>query len=70
MYGKKLLTNNLVIMDSSFYRPDYIQCFKSVEEINYDFIKKDVGIIDYNYQNEFSPIHLIEQIEGLLADGK
>ena len=70
MYGKKLLTNNMTIRGTKFFRSDYIQCFENVNSIDFDFINKDVGTIDYGYKNEFSPIHLIEQIEGLLTNGK
>lgn len=70
IYNKKLLTNNTTIQESNFYKTEYIQCFYNVEEIDYDFITNNMGTIDYNYQNEFSPIHLIEQIEDLLNDRK
>lgn len=66
MYNKKLITNNNSIKEDKFYRKEYIKCFEKVDDIDYSFITKKMGVIDYNYNNEFSPIHLVEQIEELL----
>jgi len=66
MYNKKLLTNNCSIQKSAFFSPEYIQCFSKVEEINLAFISEDLLQVDYGYQGEFSPLHLIEKIENEL----
>lgn len=63
MFNKKLLTDNLSIKNSKFYRQDYIQCFSEVDSLDVNFIIRDVGKVDYNYVGEFSPMHLIEQID-------
>lgn len=65
VYTKKLLTNNINILNSQFYDPRYIQIFKDVEDINYNFIKEKISV-NYNYNNEFSPIHFIEKLEKIL----
>ena len=66
LYGKKLLTNNEQVVKLPFYRPEYMQVFHSEEEICQDFICTEEKI-DYGYRGEFSPIHLIEEIERQLA---
>lgn len=63
MYNKKLITDNITIRNTKFYDPRYIQCVDDVRDIRPEFITEDVGKVDYHYNNEFSPIHLIEQID-------
>ncbi|MBO4897229.1 MAG: hypothetical protein J5590_02895 [Clostridia bacterium] len=65
MYNKKLITNNLYIKNSKFYDEKLIKCFEKAEEIDTDFVKENTEI-NYNYKDEFSPVHLIEQIDKLL----
>ena len=66
MYNKLLLTDNMSIVNTPFYNPNYIQCFSQIENINTSFVNKDVKV-DYSYKNEFSPIHFIEFIDKLLG---
>ncbi len=68
MYNKKLLTNNPSVKESKFYREDCICCYSSVDEIDPSFVTEGAENVDYHYQNEFSPTHLIEVIEGVLAE--
>lgn len=71
IYGKKLLTDNVAIADTQFYDPRYIQCFTEPEDIDTSFVKADVGAVDYHYNGEFSPCHLIKQIDrALLVEEK
>lgn len=65
-YGKKLLSDNSEIEKVPFYNSDYISKFVDLDSIDIDFIKKDVGEIDYNYVEEFSPKKLIEFLDGTL----
>ena len=62
MFNKKLITDNLYIKKSQFYNTDYIQCFEKVEDIQAEFVKKEVDV-NYNYKDEFSPVHIIELID-------
>lgn len=64
MYNKKLITNNLSVMNSKFYDKEGINVFSKIEDISIDFIKSDV--YEFNYQGEFSPVTLIEKIDSLL----
>lgn len=70
IYNKKLLTDNLTIADTKFYNPKYIQCFSNPGDIVTDFVKADIGEIDYHYNGEFSPCRLIEQIDIELSKNK
>lgn len=67
IYGKKLITDNMSIRNSEFYNPAYISCVSTVEEMDPTFVKVDVGEINYHYNGEFSPIHLIENIDRQLV---
>ena len=59
--NKKLLTNNSAVVDFPFYNSKWIKIINSLEDIDLDWIKADEQI-DYGYQDEFSPIHLIDFI--------
>ena len=61
-YNKKLLTNNEAVIHSKYYDPKFIQVFRDVNEIDWEWIKKDV-IVDYGYDGEFSPRNLLEAIK-------
>lgn len=63
-YNKRLLTNNQSVKELPFYKSGFIQVFSSLEEINPSFVM-DRTPIDYTYNNEFSPIHLIEHINQI-----
>ena len=69
MYNKKLITNNLYIKNSQFYNEKYIKCFEEADGIDPDFVKEDFEV-DYNYKDEFSPVHLIEKIDNILGSPK
>lgn len=60
-YNRKLLTNNRSIYELEFYNPRYMQYFEKVEDIDWEWVKEDIDV-DYGYNGEFSPIHLLEDI--------
>jgi hypothetical protein len=62
MYNKKLITNNSDIIKSKFYSPNYIQVIKQADQIDASFIRSNESV-DYHYNQEFSPVHLIEKID-------
>lgn len=71
MFDRMLLTDNSYIKTSKFYSPDRICCFDSADQIDDKFISliADKNYkIDYNYNGEFSPVHLIEQIDRTLTE--
>lgn len=65
VYNKKLLTNNPSILKLSFYNEKYIQYFKDVNDINWNWVREK-SMVNYNYQNEFSPINLLNDIRKRL----
>lgn len=69
MYNKKLITNNYSVSYSKFYDPRFIQVVEKASDIDPGFVCDDIEVINYKYNNEFSPIHLIEQIDRELTDG-
>ena len=62
MYNKLLITNNSSVLKSKYYRKDYIQYVAKIDDIDPGFVTSSMEV-DYKYNNEFSPVHLIEQIE-------
>lgn len=67
MYNKRLITDNKDVMQSKFYNGNNILCIRSMKDITPSFVLKE-DKVDYNYCGEFSPIHLIEQIDSILAN--
>ena len=65
MYNKKLITNSRAVKDSPFYRPQYIKVFNRISEVLPAFVLDDQPV-DFGYQNEFSPIGLLEHIDDVL----
>lgn len=65
MYNKRFITDNLSVKESPFYKPEFMQVVKTVDEIDPEFVR--LGEVDYQYNGEFSPIHLIEQIDEVLT---
>ena len=68
-YNKLLLTNNKSVIDFSYYNAQYIKIFDRPENIDYSFIKAELTV-DYKYNEEFSPIALIDDIRVRLFGGK
>lgn len=62
VYGKKLLTNNRDVRSLPFYNEKYIKIFNTVDEIDFDWVREYVHI-DFQYKDEFSPNHIINQIQ-------
>lgn len=67
IYNKKLITNNSSIEESKFYNKQYIQLVNNASDIDPSFVKSDTNSVNYHYKDEFSPIHLIEQIDAELS---
>ena len=65
VYGKKLLTNNIMIKDFPFFNNTYMRCFEKMEDIDWEWVKKREKV-DYHYNGEFSPRFLIKDIASRL----
>jgi hypothetical protein len=59
--NKKLLTNNPHIVDYPFYNPQWMKIFTTVDDIDIDWLKRE-DTINYKYNGDFSPTHLIDFI--------
>lgn len=68
MYNKKIITDNPFVKQSKYYNSNYIQLIQSIDDIDPSFVLDQSTIIDYKYQNDFSPVNLILQIERLLTN--
>ena len=62
-YNKKLLTNNPNIKELSFYNPKYMKYFENIEDIDFEWVKRK-ETIDYHYNNEFSPNHILKKLNN------
>lgn len=63
--NKKFLFNDPTVINRKYYSNRYMQYFNTPEEIDTDWIKKDI-LVDYKYQNDYSPEHFLEFIENRL----
>lgn len=66
VYNKKLLTNNESITSLRFYNSGFIKYFENVESVDIDFLINH-SVVDYKYDGEFSPIHLLEKINEIAS---
>ena len=63
MYNKLLITNCSEVAQLDYYRPDYVQLYNDVSEIDPAFITNCPDTIDYHYKGDFSPVRVLEFIE-------
>jgi len=61
-YNKKLLTTNKDIINLPFYNPDYMKIVENINELDVEWIKRREKI-EYRYNDDFSPTHIIDLIE-------
>ena len=66
IYNKLLITDNPSVLESKYYNPEFIQYFEKVSTIDASFVSEAKNV-DYNYEGDFSPVHLIEQIDSELV---
>ncbi len=64
IYNKLLITNCPEIKETEYYKPEYVQLFEDVSEIDPSFVKKAPDNINYCYKGDFSPIRDLEFIEA------
>lgn len=60
-YNKKLLTNNVNIVNFPYYNERYMRVYQNVSDIDFTWICNSEPV-EYGYQNDFSPIHLLNAI--------
>lgn len=67
LYNKYLLTNNKSVKNTSYYNRNYMFYFEKFQQTNnIPFLPNDK--VQYNYNNDFSPIILLKKIENLLKE--
>lgn len=66
MFNKRLVTDNIAVRKSKFYSKDNIQVISEIDDISVDFINGS-NEVNYNYNNEFSPLYLLERIDKELV---
>ena len=64
VFNKKLLTTNKNVKKLSFYDGRYMKVFESFNDIDFEWVKKKENI-NYNYKDQFSPVHIIEELEKM-----
>ena len=69
LYNKKLITDNSYIKRSKFYDDRYIQIVLPGDQIETGFINDNV-VVDYKYNNEFSPINMIDTLEYYFSNNE
>ena len=67
MFNKLLITDNESVKESVFYNPDYIQIIDDVNNIDPLFVNR-IEQIDFDYKDEFSPVHLVKKIDKELTN--
>ena len=65
MYNKKILTNCEAVLNYSYYDPKKVLLFKSIKEINADFVTSEIDV-DYHYSGDISPVTIFRQIQNKL----
>jgi hypothetical protein len=65
-YGKKLLSNCSELMEKPYYNPSYISIFNDPNDIDINFLKRNIKSIDYSYIENLSPLNLTKAIGNKL----
>lgn len=63
IYNKLLITNCREIVDTPYFKREYVQVYDDVSEIDASFVLNASEHIDYNYKGDFSPVRDLEFIE-------
>lgn len=63
VYNKKLLTNNENIKELPFYDERYMKFYSDLSDIDWNWVKNG-DKPNYRYNNEYSPIHILETLEA------
>lgn len=69
IYNKKIITNDLDAAANPFYDDRFVHIFDIPENINLNFIKKDIEPC-YNYNDEYAANNFLKRIEEILFPGQ
>lgn len=68
--GRRLITDNLTIKESRFYKSGYIYCIsEDLKDIPSAFFKGDFAV-DYKYNGEFSPIIFLQKVQQVIKNNE
>lgn len=70
MYDRKLISDNPITNQSKFYNDKDMIYVTRPEDITDEFIRNIGSKVDYQYNDEFSPIRMIETVEQILKEHK
>lgn len=59
--NKLFMTNNTAVLNEKYFESGNIALFNNENDFDVSFLKRK-SISNYNYNNEFSPIHFIEEL--------
>lgn len=62
VYNKKLITNNANIIRLPYYDGHFMKIYRSIDDLDWDWIMNNEEP-NYHYAGDFSPIHLLKQID-------
>mgnify|MGYP003298393562 CR=1 FL=1 len=62
IFNKRLLLNDKNAIHLEYYKPDNIQIFDGVDDIDFSLIKEDK--VDYNYQGDYEPRKFIDFLDA------
>lgn len=66
MYNRKLISDNPITKDSSFYNQNDVIYVTKPEDITDEYISNLDSTVNYHYNGEYSPLRMIETVENLL----
>ncbi len=64
-YNRLLITNNPTAQKSPYFSSGYMNFIQTAEDLNLSMLR-DITSVDYGYQNEYSPVHFVEEIKQKL----
>lgn len=67
--NQKYITNAQGILNSKYYDSNYVQVFSDADEINAEWIKNPI-IVDYKYDDDYSPCELINYLDNYFSGKK
>lgn len=67
IYNKKFITNWTGVKESQYYNESYMKYYERPEDIDIRFITRKENV-DYHYNNDLSPLRLLESIEKYLGN--
>ena len=68
VFKKKLLTNNIGLINKKYFNPRQMSVFKSPEDIDIDFLRKQIDVSQYNLPESISPVLFLDYLSLILEN--